>query len=188
MERGAVHLFRPLLHDSRAERPAQAAATTAPPLFIGGGGKRLLSFAARTADIVGILGQALPRGGVEVASLTEASLDEKVGWVRDEAGERFARLQLNMLLWNVIVTDSPRAAAEALSRDGATSHLAASMGGIPWLTADQILASPYFQIGSVEQIAENLRGLRERFGISYVSVFATDMETFAPVVARLAGQ
>lgn len=93
-----------------------------------------------------------------------------------------------MLLWNVIVTDSPRAAAEALSRDGATSHLAASMGGIPWLTADQILASPYFQIGSVEQIAENLRGLRERFGISYVSVFATDMETFAPVVARLAGQ
>jgi hypothetical protein len=38
---------------------------------------------------------------------------------------RFGRLQLNMLLWNVIVTDKPRAAAEAQARGGATSNLAA---------------------------------------------------------------
>jgi hypothetical protein len=62
------------------------------------------------------------------------------------------------------------------------------MGGATWLNADQILASPYFQIGSVEQIVENLRALRERFGIAYFSIFARDMEAFAPVVARLAGQ
>jgi probable F420-dependent oxidoreductase len=41
-----------------------------PPIFIGAGGKRLLSFAAREADIVGILGQASPGGGVDIASVT----------------------------------------------------------------------------------------------------------------------
>jgi probable F420-dependent oxidoreductase len=159
-----------------------------PPLFIGGGGKRLLSYAARSADIVGILGQALPQGGVEVASVTEAALAAKVGWIRAEAGERFAQLQLNLLLWNVVMTDDPRAAAESLAKAGASSGLAAAMGGAPWLYADQILASPYFQIGSVDQIVENLRALRERFGIAYFTVFARDMEAFAPVVGRIAGQ
>jgi len=50
-----------------------------PPIFIGGGGKRLLSFAAREADIVGVAAQALPEGGLAIAQDTMGLLREKVG-------------------------------------------------------------------------------------------------------------
>jgi hypothetical protein len=43
-------------------------------------------------------------------------------------------------------------------------------------------------VGSVDSIVDKLLELRERFGISYVSVFPQDTEAFAPVVARLAGR
>jgi hypothetical protein len=39
----------------------------------------------------------------------------------------------------------------------------------------------------VEQIVEDLQRRRECWGISYYVVFERDMDTFAPVVARLAG-
>jgi hypothetical protein len=42
-------------------------------------------------------------------------------------------------------------------------------------------------VGTVEEICETLRERRERYGISYLTVFERDMEAFAPVVARLAG-
>jgi len=39
----------------------------------------------------------------------------------------------------------------------------------------------------VDQICEELIGRRERYGISYFSVFEQSLEALAPVVARLAG-
>jgi hypothetical protein len=42
-------------------------------------------------------------------------------------------------------------------------------------------------IGSVDQIVETLQERRERYGISYITVFG-DIDAFAPVVARLAGK
>jgi probable F420-dependent oxidoreductase len=158
-----------------------------PPLFIGGGGKRLLSFAAREADIIGILGQALRDGGLDIASGTEAGLSEKVGWIRAAAGERFAQIELNLLIWAVAVTDDRRAAAERLVAADAR-WLARIMGDTPWLTAEQMLESPYFLIGSIEEIVRQVRVLRERHGISYLTVFPWDLEAFAPVVAQLAGR
>jgi len=49
-----------------------------------------------------------------------------------------------------------------------------------------LLASPYLLIGSVGQISERIRRWRERYGISYLVVGTEDMESLAPVVARLA--
>ena len=54
------------------------------------------------------------------------------------------------------------------------------------LTVEQLLDSPSFLIGSVEQIIEQLQMLREKFGISYYSVWEP-IEPFAPIVARLSG-
>ena len=146
-----------------------------PPVFIGGGGKRLLGFAAREADIVGILARALPGGGLDIAGDSEAALAQKVGWVREAAGERFDQLELAALIWKVVVTDDRQAAAE---------EVAAARG----LTSEQVLASPYFLIGSVERLVEDLLAQRERHSISYLTVFPSDVEAFAPVVARLAGR
>jgi probable F420-dependent oxidoreductase len=148
-----------------------------PPIFMGGGGKRLLSFAAREADIVGFQGRTPPGGGIPSASapVTEEGLAEKVGWVRDAAGERFDRLELALLLQGIAVTDDRPAAAERL----ADAH---------GMTAEAVLASVHFLIGSVEHIIESRLAQRERHGISYLSVYPRDMEAFAPVVARLAGR
>jgi hypothetical protein len=43
-------------------------------------------------------------------------------------------------------------------------------------------------VGTVEQIVEDLQLRRERWGFSSYMLFERDMETFAPVVARLAGR
>lgn len=145
-----------------------------PPIFIGAGGKRLLSFAAREADIVGILAQATPDGRIDVAGDSEERLAKKASWVRGAAGERLNRIELAMLFWRVTVTDDRRAAAEELAP--------ARM-----LTPEQVLASPYYLIGSIGDIVERLSSLRERYGVSYFTVFPEDMESFAPVVKRLAG-
>lgn len=150
-----------------------------PPIFIGGGGRRLLSYAAREADIVGILAKALPEGGLRfVDDETEDAVARKVAWVRQAAGARFDQLELALLVWNTIVTDTPYEAAEAIVADypsGAT-------------TAEQVLASPYNLIGSIDAITERVLELRERFGISYFSIYPGNEDAFAPVVARLKGR
>jgi alkanesulfonate monooxygenase SsuD/methylene tetrahydromethanopterin reductase-like flavin-dependent oxidoreductase (luciferase family) len=156
-----------------------------PPIFIGAGGKRLLSFAAREADIIGLLGQALPGGGLDLLGLTEEVLAEKVGWVREAAGARFDQLELNLLSWGVLVTDDRRAAAAQLASAGWLNWVQGNPGGI---TPEQVLASTMFHIGSIDQIVDSLLEQRERHGISYLTVFPQDMEAFAPIVARLAGK
>jgi probable F420-dependent oxidoreductase len=158
----------------RLEGMPKPAQRPRPPVFIGGGGKRLLGVAAREADIVGLIAQATAGGNLDVAGDSEAVLAQKVGWVREAAGERFGRLELAMLIWQVAVTDDRRAAAE---------EIAAARG----LTPAQVLTSPYFLLGSVEHIVERVQALREQYGISYFTVFPGDVEAFAPVVARLAG-
>jgi hypothetical protein len=57
----------------------------------------------------------------------------------------------------------------------------------PQLSAAEILQSPYVLLGTVEQIVEDLQMRRERWGFSYYVIFERDLDTFAPVVARLAG-
>jgi probable F420-dependent oxidoreductase len=145
-----------------------------PPVFVGGGGKRLLSFAAREATIVGIGPKAMPGGGMDWAGSTEAALAEKVGWVREAAEERFPRLVLSLLVFVVAVTDRRQEAAE---------RIAQRFG----LTPEQALAAPEYLVGSVDEIVARLLRLRKRYGISYITVFPQDVEAFAPVVARLAG-
>jgi probable F420-dependent oxidoreductase len=145
-------------------------------LFIGGGGKRLLSLAGHHASSVGILARALPEGdGLDLESDTLATVSTKVSWVREAAGERFEDLELALLFWNVVVTHSRESAA-------------ASVAAQRRLTPDQALASPYFLLGSIDEITEQVEGLRAHFGMSYFSVFPGDVETFAAVVARLAGR
>ena len=112
-------------------------------------------------------------GGIDYGADTDAVVAKKVGWVREAAGERFAQLELAVLIWRVVVTDHRRSAAEEIApRRG--------------MTAEQVLASPYFLVGSLASILEDVQALRERHGISYLTVFPSDVEAFAPVVAQLA--
>jgi probable F420-dependent oxidoreductase len=149
-----------------------------PPFLIGGGGQRMLSLAAREADIVSVNIKTTPAGGLDFSSLTAEAAAQKVAWVREAAGDRFQALELNLLVPLIAVANNQRQAAEQLLRHW----------GIPAETfsVEQVLESPSALLGSVDQIVETLQARRERYGFSYIVVWQP-MEQFAPVVARLSG-
>jgi probable F420-dependent oxidoreductase len=156
-----------------------------PPLYLGGGGKRMLSFAAREANVVGVTSKGTAAGALDLGDRTAQAFDEKVRWIREAAGNRLADLELNALIQHVVVTDNRRQGAEQI--------LAAYASWPPDLvvnvpqSAEEILDVPYCLVGTVPQIVEQLQERRERFGISYITVHGGWAEALAPVVERLAG-
>jgi len=96
--------------------------------------------------------------------------------VREAAGDRYERLELNALIQTVVVTDNRRQAAEELAKRW------------PQLSPAEILESPYVLIGTVDQQVEDLQARRERWGISYCVIFEPYMDALAPVVGKLAGR
>jgi probable F420-dependent oxidoreductase len=145
-------------------RPIQ---TPRPPIMIGGRQKRMLSLAAREADIVGIslLDRRAP-GQPEPPSFAQ-----KVAWVREAAADRFDDLELHVNASNVEVTDD---------RESAIDEIARRTGQAP----TQVLESPGTLVGTVESILETLEARREQYGVSYYVINARFIDAFAPVVAR----
>jgi probable F420-dependent oxidoreductase len=147
-----------------------------PPLLIGGTGDTVLRLAARHADIVGIGGlfqaKGKPPGTFRLA--TAAETDERVRYVRELAGERADAIETNALVQAVVVTDDRRATAEKLVAER-----------MPDLTVDEALETPFLLIGTEEQIAEQIRAGRERYGITYLTVHGPNMREFGPIIERL---
>ncbi|MQB01223.1 MAG: TIGR03621 family F420-dependent LLM class oxidoreductase [Actinobacteria bacterium] len=146
-----------------------------PPIFIGGGGKRILGIAGREADIVGMQAKSKADGsGIDDADATQEGLRRRVGVLREAAGDRFDHLELNLLVQFVRVTDDVEEEARRIAEEWETD-------------AEAILNMPEGLLGSEQQIADKLRWLRDEFGISYFTVFGNAYEDFAPVVEELAG-
>jgi probable F420-dependent oxidoreductase len=146
------------------------------PVMIGGGGPKILALAATEADIVGINPKIVGRAinPESMATTAADAMDEKVDAVRTAAGSRFDDLELQVQVFKTVVTDQPRDVAEQLS----------PAFGVP---PDVLLNAPFFQIGSVEKITENIIEMRERWGISYVLFQSDATQPMAPVVANLTG-
>ncbi len=147
-----------------------------PPFLIGGGGPRFLRLAAGMADIVGV-NPNLAAGVIDAnlaLDVTAERYEEKLGWVKEGAGDRFDQIELQIRIFMLNVTDDRQGAAEAL---------AAGFG----MTAEQGLESPMALVGTPAQIAEDIRERRERYGFSYIVVGEDQYEAFAPVVAELKG-
>jgi probable F420-dependent oxidoreductase len=148
-----------------------------PPLLVGGAGRHLLSWAARTADIVGVapsLDAHPVAGGPDRPTVAEAT-DRQLTWIREAAGDRWATIELNLTVMPVTVTDD---------RLGVATRTAEALG----IPVDELLESPFALIGSVDELCADLEARRERWGISYWVVPVHVREQFAPVVARLAGR
>lgn len=146
-----------------------------PPLVIGGGSRKILSLAARHADIVGITTRALPDGSKDATDMTAEATERKIGWVREAAGDRFHDIELNTICPTVEVTSDRRAAAEWIA------------AGLP-VSADDVLDSPAVLLGTIDEITETLQERRERYGFSYIVVLEPVVDAFAPVVERLSGR
>jgi probable F420-dependent oxidoreductase len=147
-----------------------------PPLIIGGGGKRVLSFAARHADIVSInVNLREGSGGPETApNASPERTREKVAWVKEAAGNRFDDLELNALIGFVMITDDAAGIAEAM---------APAFG----ISADDALHVPLALLGTLDEMGEELQRRREEYGISYWSIESDSWEALGPMVAKLSG-
>jgi hypothetical protein len=120
--------------------------------------------------------------GPRATDLTLKSVTEKCGWIRAAAGDRWADLEINMLLVDVIATSDRRAAAEAYIDTLRHSPFFVSDGDV---STDDLLTSPYLAFGTEEQITEHIVRIREETGASYFVVGAWSMDTFAPTISRL---
>lgn len=145
-----------------------------PPIFVAGGGPRMLRFAARHADIVGV-NPSLPTSERRAQAAHDgvaARIDEKFALIRAAAGERYEDLVFHGWLQAARITDDGR---------GAAAEIGTTLG----LDADDVLASPFVLLGSVEEIIARLHERRERWGYSYYTVQQPAAHDFAPVLAAL---
>ena len=155
-------------------KPIQA---PCPPILIGGGGKRVLTYAAQVADIIGI-NATMSAGAVgpeAISTMTAEAVDEKVDIVREAVGSRLDHVEMNIRAFMVNITDDAT---------GAISRLAKGIGVEEKMVAD----TPFALMGPPSKLIEDLIARRERWGFSDVIVGGEDIEKFAPVVAALSGK
>jgi probable F420-dependent oxidoreductase len=138
------------------------------PFLVGGGGRRVLSLAARHADIVSVnvdlRGGTVPPLGDAAAGTDAAGVDRQLRWIREAAGSRYPELEVNVMVLEADV--GPDAARAGRSATG---------------------GSPQVLRGGVDEVVDVLQERRDRWDISYVAVPVSAIVDFAPVVARLAG-
>ncbi|OBA98614.1 F420-dependent oxidoreductase [Mycobacteriaceae bacterium 1482268.1] len=136
------------------------------PVLIAGNGDRLLTVAARQADIIGLT------GGRPITATTNP-LAERIDFVRRAAGDRFDELELNI-------------AITALPRDGSgRPDLSITRRALPHMSDEELLATPAVLSGSTRDIADTIRRYRDTYGVSYVIVQDKHAEAFSKVIAEL---
>ena len=131
------------------------------PILVAGAGEKMLKLAAREADIIAIGSKITARG----PDPTDATLEQKIAWIKEAAGEREADLELSQTIYDLEITDSG-------------IPLSSQQGG--WFVSKRPL--------STEQAVAHLLEQRDLYGFSYLQIQATQMENFAPVVAQLVGK
>ncbi len=135
------------------------------PILIAGNGDRVLTLAARHADIVGLTGARVRE--------VEDPLAERIEFVRSAAGDRFDSLELNMVI-------------TAMPPEGETApDLRMTRRYAPGLSDEQLLSMPSVLSGSPREMADTLSGLREKYGLTSFTVQDNNLDTFARVIAEL---
>ena len=117
------------------------------PLLIGGNGERVVRFAARHADVVGISGLArtLPDGHRHEVDWHPGAVDRQLALIASESRDAGRRPEIEALVQVVQITDDPVVAAERIA-----PH-------IPGASATHLLETPFAWIGSEHEIVQRIR-------------------------------
>jgi probable F420-dependent oxidoreductase len=135
------------------------------PILIAGSGDRVMTLAARYADIIGLT-------GAKVRDV-EDPFAERIEFVRNAAGDRFGALELNL-------------AITAVPAEGETvPDLSMTRRYDPSRSDEELLAMPSVLSGSPREIADTLSGFREKYGVTSFTVQDKHVGTFAKVIAEL---
>ena len=136
------------------------------PILIAGNGDRLLTVAARQANIIGLTGG-------DGRQRCEDPLAERIDFVRNAAGDRFDELELNI-------------AITAMPSDGSgMPDLKIPRRFLPDLSDEELLRHPGVLSGSTREMADPIRGYRDTYGVSYMIVQEKHAEAFSKVIAEL---
>ncbi|MCK9930750.1 TIGR03621 family F420-dependent LLM class oxidoreductase [Frankia sp. Mgl5] len=150
-----------------------------PRILIGGSRKRVLSLAAREADIVSIANVPWqPRNDAGLTPAEEAQRRHDI--IRDAAGDRFPQLELESSPYLVSVTED---VDSALAQWSARLHRA-----IPEAQPDLLRNHPNVLVGSPDEITDHLQERRDRTGVNYITIPRGQIDEFAPVVSALTGR
>lgn len=143
------------------------------PILIGAAGRRMLTLAAKHADILNFPDR--PAVGVSTAGNVGLglTLPEQMQIVREVVGERYARLELSSLTIPRL-TEDVTGTLEGLARQMRT-------------TPESVDAIPGTLVGSPRAIVDKLQMMRERFDISYPVIPGSAIDSMAPIVAQLTG-
>jgi probable F420-dependent oxidoreductase len=146
-----------------------------PRVIVGGGSRKILTVAAEHADTVGVntsLASGVSAGDL-AGQATFDHYDRCLTWIREAAPDRFDSIELQIVAFATRVVASQRAAVRT-----------ATMLGLP---GEEALELPIVLIGTPDELCERLLERRKRWGFTNIVVPGEAMETFAPVVAQLAG-
>lgn len=151
------------------------------PIFIGGGGRKIVRLAATTADIVGVHinlgagGFTIGRGADdEEQGVVEEAVDERLGWIREDRSPAMPEPELQLFLMEVRPAATPEAAAE---------EVAPTFG----ISPESAVRSPYFLLGPPEAMADKALAIKERYGITYLTCredHIDTMEQVLPIIDR----
>lgn len=160
------------LNDFQLEpAPPQGASV---PLMVGGNGDRLLASAAQRANIIQFVGFTPRADGNDYGSFSGEGLADRIAHVRRAAGDRFPDIELSVLVQSAGIVPDPVDAVAGLPSVGSGA-----------LTTDEVLHSPFVQLGSsVQEVCDGITALAERHGITYITVFDGRSDGFDSVVAR----
>ena len=153
-----------------APRPVQR---PHPPLLLGGGGSRMLRFAAREADIVNITNRTAADGrGVDPADVGLAPLLAKISLVREAAATRPVPPEISVGV-----------RATAIGRGLGPVHPAVAS------QVDALRGTPYLLEGDAGQVVDQILYWYHEHGISYFILGNdTDAAPMSPVMERVHAQ
>jgi hypothetical protein len=131
----------------------------------------MLRVAARHADLVGLLPTPIKNSQDrdDPRDLLPAALDQKIGTLRAEAGERFPELELSAFV-TIRITGHRRSDTEKLI----------ARRGWSGIDVDAVWQMPTILIGS-----EDLQAWRERFGLSYLVTSDRALPALTEIIASL---
>ncbi|MET8207674.1 TIGR03621 family F420-dependent LLM class oxidoreductase [Streptomyces sp. NPDC005373] len=144
-----------------------------PPIMIGGSRRRVLSLAAREADVVSIANVPFDARN-EAGRTPEEEAAHRYGLVREAARERIDALEIESSPFFARITDDPESAAARVAR---------TLG----VQSEGLRDHPNVLIGAEDEVVDRLQERRALYGANYITVQQNEAERFAPVVARLTG-
>ena len=169
-------------------KPAQPGG---PPIMIGGGGRKILSMAARRADIIQVLGASLGTSGAVVDDLSSFRVDafeQRLDWMA-AAAERFSAIELSLMLVFVAITDDIEKTAKGFLDilTATVSRYGGEVGDVD-VNLQTLLDSPVVAIGTLDEVCEKLRRVRDTLGFNYFFMpYGSRPQDLAPIVERLTG-